>query len=168
MKTNCILLALGLALVSCNTNKKPKEEASDTIQQKSAEHAEMPAAVDTTIIKAGQEVYFVNLKDGETVKNPVKVEMGVKGMTVEPLGAKNPDKGHHHIIIDGSFIPAGQVVPADSTHIHFGKGQTETELTLTPGKHSLTLQFADGMHTSYGVRMSKTITVDVSSEMVKK
>ncbi|POY36462.1 rod shape-determining protein RodA [Solitalea longa] len=119
------------------------------------------AQVDTVVIKDGQNVFFVNLKDGQTVKSPVKVEMGVNGMTVEPIGAVNPDKGHHHLIIDASFIPAGTTTPADSTHIHFGKGQTETEVKLSPGKHTLTLQFADGMHTSYGVRMSKTITVEV-------
>ena len=58
--------------------------------------------------------------------------------------------GHHHLIVDGKAVPKGSVVPADATHMHFGKGQTETTLKLPPGKHTLTLQFADGAHQSYG------------------
>jgi hypothetical protein len=61
----------------------------------------------------------------------------------------------------GDSIPAGQVVPKDSTHIHFGKAQTSTTITLTPGKHRLALQYADGIHRSYGSKMSAAITVDV-------
>ncbi|MCO4294584.1 DUF4399 domain-containing protein [Solitalea sp. MAHUQ-68] len=164
MKIKWLLFALStIFLTSCGGGKKPSStESTDTMHTDSMHH--MPSTevkTDTTVIKEGQEVYFVNLKDGETVKSPFKVEMGVKGMTVEPIGQIHPDKGHHHIIVDGSFIPAGTTVPADSTHIHFGKGQTETELKLAPGSHTLTLQFADGMHASYGVRMSKTITVEV-------
>ncbi|MCA9543181.1 MAG: DUF4399 domain-containing protein, partial [Myxococcales bacterium] len=67
----------------------------------------------------------------------------------------------HHIIIDGEGVAQGQVVPKDDKHIHFGGGQTETELELTPGKHTLTMQFADGAHMSYGPKMSQTITVEV-------
>jgi hypothetical protein len=106
-------------------------------------------------------VYFANLEDGAEVSTTFKVEMGVKGMEVEPAGEVVKGKGHHHIVIDGSFIPAATVVPANETNIHYGKGQTETELTLAPGKHTLTLQFANGLHQSYGEAWSKTITVTV-------
>jgi hypothetical protein len=87
--------------------------------------------------------------------------MGVSGMQVEPAGEVNEGKGHHHLVVDGSFIPKGVPVPADSTHIHYGKGQTEVELELSPGSHSLTMQFADGVHASYGEEMSSTITIVV-------
>ena len=69
--------------------------------------------------------------------------------------------GHHHIIIDGSWIKTGDVVPANETNIHFGKGQTETTLELAPGQHTLTLQFANGAHQSFGEEWSKTITITV-------
>lgn len=111
---------------------------------------------------SGSGVSFENLKDGDTVDQSVTVKMGVKGMAIEPAGPVNAGKGHHHIVIDGSFVPGGQPVPADATHIHFGKGQTEVQLNLTPGEHTLTLQFADGIHTSYGEAWSKTITVNVN------
>ncbi len=55
-------------------------------------------------------------------------------------------------------------MPTDSTHIHFGKGQTNTDLELNPGMHTLTLQFADGLHQSYGEKMSATIEIEVVEE----
>lgn len=106
-------------------------------------------------------VDFGNLKDGDTVSSPVKVEFLVYGKTIRPAGEDVEGTGHHHIIIDGGPIQAGTVVPANDTHIHFGKGQTETTLELTPGKHTLTLQFADYAHRSFGSKWSKTITVNV-------
>ncbi|MEL6349341.1 MAG: DUF4399 domain-containing protein, partial [Myxococcota bacterium] len=95
--------------------------------------------------------------------SPVKVKMGVEGMTVQPAGELKEGTGHHHIIIDKGGIAEGQAVPADEQHIHYGKGQTETELELTPGKHSLTLQFANGLHQSYGEVMASTITITVEA-----
>lgn len=106
--------------------------------------------------------YFKNLKDGQTVTSPVEIEFGVEGMKVAPAGAVVPGEGHHHLIIDGQAVPKGEVVLSDATHIHFGKGQTETSITLTPGKHTLTLQFANGAHLSYGPEMSSTISVNVA------
>ena len=41
---------------------------------------------------------------------------------------------------------AGEEIPFDETHLHYGKGQTEAAITLTPGKHKLTLQFANALH----------------------
>lgn len=108
-------------------------------------------------------VSFVEPKDGATVAKTFKVKMKVYGMNIAKAGEKIEDKtaGHHHLIIDGASVPPGQVVPTDPKHLHFGKGQTETEVTLPPGKHTLTLQFADGAHGSYGAPMSSTITVTV-------
>lgn len=104
-------------------------------------------------------VYFVNLKNGDTVTSPVIVQMGVKGKTVEPAGTIHAGKGHHHLIIDGNYVEKGQMVTKDSTHLHFGKGQTVDTLKLSPGQHTLTLQFADGVHMSYGKDWSSTITI---------
>ncbi len=106
-------------------------------------------------------VYFVNLTDGQEVSSSVLVEMGVNGMEIEPAGEVSKGVGHHHIIIDGGFLPTGETIPADKTHIHYGKGQTEATIELTPGEHTLTLQFANGLHQSYGEQWSKTITVNV-------
>lgn len=97
------------------------------------------------------------------VTSPVHVVMGVNGMTVHAAGEVIEGSGHHHIIVDGEPIAEGTVVPSTETHIHFGGGQTEADVELTPGEHTLTLQFANGMHESYGPDWSKTITVNVAA-----
>jgi hypothetical protein len=110
---------------------------------------------------AGASVSFEEPKDGATVKGEFNVRFSTKGMAVHPAGALVGGTGHHHLVVDGSGGAAGDVVPADATHLHFGKGQTETKLKLAPGPHTLTLQFADGAHRSYGPAMSKTIHITV-------
>jgi len=106
-------------------------------------------------------VYFAKPLDGEVVATEFKVEMKIDGMRVEPAGAAVAGAGHHHLIIDGDCIPKGDAVPKDATHMHFGKGQTETTLHLRPGDHTLTLQFANGLHQSYGPEWCHTIHVIV-------
>ena len=108
-----------------------------------------------------QYVYFVSPTNGASVTSPVKIQMGVHGMGVKAAGSVEQGSGHHHIIVGGPHVPEGQVVPADETHIHFGKGQTETDLDLKPGEYTLRLQFADGVHQSYGKGMSTAITITV-------
>jgi len=114
--------------------------------------------------KPEAHVSFVQPVDGATVGRTFKVVMAVEGMTVHKAGEIIPDTGHHHLIIDqgeDSYIPMHAVVVNDRSHLHFGKGQTETTLKLFPGKHTLTLQFADGHHKSYGRALSQTINVTV-------
>ena len=106
-------------------------------------------------------VSFVQPADGATVSNPVHVVFGVQGMKIAPAGTPTEGTGHHHLLIDGKSLPKGEVIPANDKSLHFGKGQTETDLTLPPGDHTLTLQFGDGAHRSYGPEMSKTIKVHV-------
>jgi hypothetical protein len=110
-----------------------------------------------------KSVEFLSIKENQTFKSPFKIKMKVNGLKVRPAGEDVQDKksGHHHIIINRGPIPEGQVIPADEKHIHFGKGQTEAELTLPPGDYSLTLQFANGAHISYGPELSKTIKIKV-------
>lgn len=112
-------------------------------------------------IPAGS-VQFKNLKDGSSIANGSTIQFEVKGMKVLPAGNMDEGSGHHHLIIDGGSVPAGVVIPMDDKHIHFGKGQTEVQLKTTPGPHTLTLQFADGVHRSYGPAFSTTIRVTVT------
>ena len=107
-------------------------------------------------------VYFISPSNHETTSSEVTVVFGLKNFGVSPAGLDVTGTGHHHLIIDGKSIPAGQMVPMNATHKHFGKGQTNTELKLAPGKHTLTLQFADAIHMSYGPEMSTTIEIEVS------
>jgi hypothetical protein len=108
-----------------------------------------------------KRVYFVEPKNGAVVSSPFKVVFGVSAMAIAPAGEIVADSGHHHLLINAGPVKEGETIPADETHLHFGKGQTETEVTLPPGKYKLTLQFANGAHQSYGKKMSKTIRVTV-------
>ncbi|SDR01484.1 DUF4399 domain-containing protein [Paraburkholderia tuberum] len=112
-------------------------------------------------VAQAEGVTFVQPADGATVTNPMHVVFGLDGMKIAPAGTLTDGTGHHHLVIDGKPLPKGEVVPATDKSLHFGKGQTETDLTLPPGDHTLTLQFGDGAHRSYGPEMSKTITVHV-------
>jgi len=115
--------------------------------------------------KPAKRVFFVDPIESAKVLSEFHVKFGVEGMKVRPAGEDVSEKtsGHHHILIDNlqGYIPEGQAVPADETNIHYGKGQIETTLKLKPGKHTLTLQFANGAHLSYGKNMANTITVFV-------
>lgn len=108
-----------------------------------------------------QAVYFVQPKDGAEVGPDVHVVMGSRGMRVKPAGEFVKGTGHHHLIIDGNPIPEGEVVPKDDHHMHFGKGQTKADIRLKKGEHTLTLQFADGLHRSYGPSLSSTVHITV-------
>lgn len=107
------------------------------------------------------KVSFVKIKNNDVVPQTFQVEFAVTGMTVAKAGDLKPDTGHHHLIIDGSPIAKGKVIPKDETHKHFGDGATSTTLTLKPGKHTLTMQFADGLHKSFGEDFSTTIHITV-------
>jgi hypothetical protein len=109
-------------------------------------------------------VYFINLKDGDTVSNPFKVQFGLSGMGVAPAGVEKPNTGHHHLLIDTTLTgeELKQPIPADDKHKHFGGGQTETVLTLPPGKHTLQLVLGDWSHVPFNPPvMSPVITVTV-------
>ncbi|NVD97196.1 DUF4399 domain-containing protein [Massilia sp. BJB1822] len=108
-----------------------------------------------------QSVSFVEPADGATVSSPFKVKFAVSGMEVKPAGEMAANTGHHHLLINGESMKAGESIPFDDNHLHFGKGQTEAEVKLPPGKYKLTMQFANGAHQSYGAGLSKTISVTV-------
>jgi hypothetical protein len=118
----------------------------------------MPAA-------AGAEVYIISPRDGATVHGPVNVRFGLKGMGIAPAGVKFDNTGHHHLLVDTDLdeLKLDAPLPATDKILHFGKGQTETTLTLTPGKHTLELLFADYSHRSFDPPLHSqkiTITVD--------
>ncbi|NUU00842.1 DUF4399 domain-containing protein [Herbaspirillum robiniae] len=110
---------------------------------------------------ADKSVSILEPKNGATVTSPFKVKFGVKGMTVHPANEIVEGTGHHHLLINQGPIKAGEPIPMDDTHLHYGKGQTEAEVTLPPGKYKLTAQFANGAHQSYGPAMAKTINITV-------
>ncbi len=116
------------------------------------------------------KVYFLNLKDGATVKAPVKVVFGLSGMGVAPAGTEKEKTGHHHLFINRPALGKGEDgadeldynIPADENHVHFGGGQTETTVDLKPGKHTLQLVLGDKDHIPHNPPIvSDVITINV-------
>ena len=110
------------------------------------------------------EVYFIAPANGAKLHGPVTVKFGLKGMGIAPAGVKFDNTGHHHLLVDTPLkdVILDQPLPASDKIVHFGKGQTETTLTLAPGKHTLELLFADLTHTSFDPALhSKQITITV-------
>src|SRR5207245_5736623 len=93
-----------------------------------------------------QSVSFIEPVDGAVVSSPFKVKFAVAGMEVRPSGDVVANAGHHHLLINLDSVKDGERIPVDEQHVHFGKGQTEAEIALPPGKYKLTMQFANGMH----------------------
>jgi hypothetical protein len=93
-----------------------------------------------------QSVRFVTPTDGAVVPPKFAVVMAATGLVVEPAGEIHENAGHFHILVDSDFVPPGEVTIKDDLHLHYGKGQITTTLTLTPGLHTLRLQFANGGH----------------------
>ena len=122
-----------------------------------------PAALPRTAAPDSALTYFLLPANGATVSSPFTIRFGLRGMGVAPAGVTTPNTGHHHLLVDVETLPPDNVpIPNDPNHRHFGLGQTETELTLPPGQHTLQLVLGDALHIPHQppVRSEKiTITV---------
>ena len=153
MKKTLLLSALGAIAFSCSQPAEAPAENHEGHNHESMAPEEMDEATGG--------VFFANLSDGDTVGNPVYIEYGVEGMEVRPAGEIVEGTGHHHLLIGNAFLAKGEVVPADENNIHYGGGQTSDTVTLPMGEVRLGMQFANGVHASYGRDMSASIKVFV-------
>ncbi len=154
-----------IAVVACNNSANDNKKKEDTTVTMTGHDMHPPASGAVPALPAvpeGARVEFGNLKDNETINSPFKMKMGVEGIRIDTAGPVVSGSGHHHLLINaGDSVAAGGIIPMDAAHVHFGKGQTEYELVLPPGQYKLTLQFADGLHRSYGSKMATSVTVNV-------
>jgi len=112
----------------------------------------------------GAEVYIITPQDGATLKSPVVVRFGLKGMGIAPAGMAKEKTGHHHVLIDtdAKDVDLTKPLPASDKIKHFGGGQTEVTLDLTPGTHTVLLVLADENHVPFDPPvMSKKITITI-------
>lgn len=108
------------------------------------------------------ELYFITPSDGDIVSSPVTVKFGLRNMGVAPAGVQVENTGHHHLLIDTDLPALNQPVPKDNQHLHFGNGQTETELGIVPGTHTLQLLLGDFSHVPHDPPLvSEKITITV-------
>jgi hypothetical protein len=96
---------------------------------------------------ANAEVY-IGPQGAHRVVNSCRVHVwfGLRHMGVAPAGVRYENTGHHHLLIDVDRPPMDQRIPSDRNHLHFGGGQTETEIELSPGTHELLLLMGDKDH----------------------
>ena len=110
----------------------------------------------------GAAVYFIDIKNGDTLPAKSVIHFGLRGMGVAPAGSDRENSGHHHLLIDSEMPPLDQPIPNDFTHLHFGAGQTEADVSLPPGEHTLQLLLGDKGHIPHSPPvMSERILVRV-------
>ena len=121
------------------------------------------SAIAATPAPPGAVVYIISPMDGDKVSNPVRVRFGLRGMGVAPAGVDREKTGHHHLLIDVVEMPKmDQPLPSDENHRHFGGGQTEVDLNLSKGSHTLQLMLGDKDHIPFSPPlMSDPITITV-------
>ena len=103
-------------------------------------------AIELSPSPTNASVYFISPKNEESLNGKVNVKFGLKNFGVAPAGIQIQNTGHHHLIIDAELPPFNMPIPADKNHVHFGKGQTEVELELSKGEHTLQLLLGDYRH----------------------
>ena len=153
------LAALVVAASACGGSEPPAQPA-----------AEAPAAAPAPPPSAApaRRVFFVEPKNGATVKSPVKARFGLEGYELAPVPKDpitpeqvRPGMGHHHLGIDMECLPPGtEIVKGTPSWVHFGTGATEIDVQLEPGEHKLTLQLGDDLHRTVE-GFCETITINV-------
>jgi hypothetical protein len=150
-------------VVGCSKSTETTGPAAADTAAATTDHSEHTAmALPRTPAPAGARVFIVSPKNGDTVTAPVKVVFGIEGMGLVPAGEKNDTAGHHHLLVDTDLADAGVPIPADEKHLHYGKAQTEAEIALAPGSHTLQLVLGDYLHIPFDpVIASEKITITV-------
>jgi hypothetical protein len=125
-------------------------------------YSQAPAGGGPTPSPPGAAVYFIDIKNGDALPPKSVIHFGLRGMGVAPAGSDRENSGHHHLLIDSELPPLDQPIPNDFTHLHFGAGQTEAEVSLPPGEHTLQLLLGDKGHIPHSPPvMSERIRVKV-------
>ena len=159
-----LLAALGLTIAACGKPPAPQagSPASSPADAAAGQAAEAAAPLPRSAAPAGTTLEILSPRDGETVTSPVKVVFGLEGMTVAPAGDPTPNSGHHHLLVDVPAPDPGLPIPKDAQHLHFGQAQTEAEITLAPGQHTLQLLLGATTHVPHEPPvLSAPITITV-------
>ena len=110
----------------------------------------------------GARAYIISPVDGDTVTSPVTVQFGLENMGVAPAGVEFENTGHHHLVINAELPPLMIPVPTSENYVHFGLGQTQAEIELPPGEHTLQMILGDHLHMPHDPAIvSEQITITV-------
>jgi Domain of unknown function (DUF4399) len=160
LKHGALLIVCGL-LVACGQSEPAAPAAPAAAPPAAAPPA--AAALPRKPAPAGASAYIIEPADGARVTSPVRVVFGLKGIGVAPAGVDRNDAGHHHLLVDAP-LPSNLGLPIanDEQHRHFGGGQTEVELTLAPGRHTLQMLLGDHLHIPHDPPIaSNVVTIEV-------
>jgi Domain of unknown function (DUF4399) len=157
-----LLLISVLGMVGCASNGVVGTSAATAPLKVNESTPVVLGSYNKVAAVAGSSLYFINLKNGDTVASPVYVQFGLKGMGVAPAGVEKAATGHHHLLVDVAELDVNNGIPMSEQHRHFGAGQTETSIALKPGMHTLQLVLGDQNHIPHHpVLMSERISVTV-------
>lgn len=160
------LLSLALTAVACS-QEDAAEPSTTPAAQTAAPAAQTaapasPSGLERRPSPAGAGAYIISPANGASVTSPVRVLFGLRGAGVVPAGIEREGAGHHHLLIDTGLPDLGLPIPADDNHRHFGAGQTEVAIELSPGTHTLQLLLGDERHIPHDPPiMSEPITIEV-------
>jgi uncharacterized protein DUF4399/uncharacterized protein DUF6130 len=151
------LVALLVSVAAC----------SSSTPETSKPAAPAPAPATPPAAASGPRVFFEEPKDGATVKGPlVHLKFNVENFTIgavppDPVTTVRPNIGHYHVGYDTDCLPPGtEIVKGTPTWIHFGKGDDQMDMQMTPGQHKLALQIGDDKHVTLpGLCQQITVTV---------
>jgi Domain of unknown function (DUF4399) len=157
-----LLLLSVLGLAGCASSGVVGSSAATAPLKANASTPVVLGSYNKVAAVSGSSLYFINLKNGDSVSSPVNVQFGLKGMGVAPAGVEKAATGHHHLLVDVAELDVNAGIPMSDSHRHFGAGQTETSIALKPGVHTLQLVLGDQNHIPHHpVLMSERITVTV-------
>ena len=112
-------------------------------------------------------IFFIEPKNNATVKSPVHLKFGIENYKIAPVPegdvkTARPGVGHYHVGVEQNCLKPGEtIVKGTPQWVHLGKGDTEMDMQLTPGKHKLSLQLGDDLHNTVP-GLCSTITVNVT------
>lgn len=145
-------IAFGLAACGGKAPEAPKPEAA----------APAPIVIPRNPAPAGAKVTIISPANGAMVKSLVTVQFGIEGMTLAAAATNAPNTGHHHLLVDTDIPALDRPIPKDANHLHYGQGQTEGQVELSPGQHTLQLLLGDGNHVAHDPPVaSEQITITV-------
>jgi len=166
-KTIALIAVVLFSTTACGEQAATSSEATATAEEVTTTTAAVSSevAANPLISKAPEDarVYIISPADGEVVSSTFTVKFGLSGMGIAPAGIDMENTGHHHILIDLEEMPdMSMPLPTTENVVHFGVGQTETTLTLSPGNHTLQLLLGNHLHVPHQIPViSEKITITV-------
>ncbi len=152
-----------IILAACSEQGSAPDSNSDSAPPAASPAESVTPAIPRTAAPAGARVFIVEPTEGATVSGTFKVVFGIENATVVPAGTAAADGGHHHLLIDAPLPDMSLPVPNNEQYRHFGGAQTQVELTLAPGEHTLQLLLGDHLHVPHDPPVvSDPITITVA------